>query len=46
LAFFAGLRLFRLLYSPVMSNIAAGTGANFKNDFTLSIAIGMLDPSH
>jgi len=39
LAFFTGLRLFRIIYSPVM-RIEANNSKNLVNDATLSLSIG------
>ena len=39
-AFFGGLRLFRVLYSPIMEGVEENSYENFKNDFALSVSIG------
>ena len=39
-AFFGGLRLFRVLYSPIMEGVEATSYENLKNDFALSVSIG------
>ena len=39
-AFFGGLRLFRVLYSPIMEGVEESNYENLKNDFALSVSIG------
>eukprot|EP00567_Pseudictyota_dubia_P017567 CAMPEP_0197451478 /NCGR_PEP_ID=MMETSP1175-20131217/29012_1 /TAXON_ID=1003142 /ORGANISM="Triceratium dubium, Strain CCMP147" /LENGTH=336 /DNA_ID=CAMNT_0042984207 /DNA_START=200 /DNA_END=1210 /DNA_ORIENTATION=+ len=40
LAFFTGLRLARLAYSPIFEGVEEGTYANLKADAALSVAVG------
>ena len=39
-AFFAGLRGFRILYSPIMEGVEENNYSNLKNDAALSLSIG------
>ena len=39
-AFFGGLRLFRVLYSPILEGVEESNYENPKNDFALSVSIG------